>query len=63
MAAAKAATMAAATVKATTMKGAQPAARASPTEVVFGEAGARAESIPARFAQAAGRGLAAERLH
>ena len=61
MAAAKTASMAAA--KAATMKGANPAAEALPTEVVFAEAASRAEIIPVRFAQAACRGLAVERLH
>ena len=61
MAAAKTASMAAA--KAATMKGAKPAAEASPLEVVCGQAASRAEIIPARFAQAACRGLAVERFH
>jgi hypothetical protein len=56
-----AAAMAAA--KTTTMKGANPAAEALPTEVVCGEAASRAEIIPARFTEAACHGLAVERLY
>ena len=52
-----------AAAKTASMKGANPAAEALPTEVVFAEAASRAEIIPVRFAQAACRGLAVERLH